>query len=82
MAVTASVMPSVNDIIRTKCRDVGHIEKTLDGLLGFCGHKPALTLYRRLCRYYFPLNPEATGFYVNSYREYFGSEPLSPLKEG
>jgi len=31
--------PVVDDILRTRSRDIQHIEHTLDGLLDFCGHR-------------------------------------------
>ena len=33
----AAYVPLVEDILRTRSRDVHVIEHTLDGLLGFCG---------------------------------------------
>lgn len=66
--------PIVNNIILTNNRNVSHIEHTLDSLLDFCGYVPALQLYRQLCRYYWDIDPEATTFYVNSYREMWDSE--------
>lgn len=67
--------PVVETIIATRSRDVRQIEQTLDRLLDFCGHEPALLLYRRLCRYYFKIDPTATAGYINAYRELWDSEP-------
>jgi hypothetical protein len=64
----------VEGIIRTRSRDVADIERALDGLLGFCGHKPALVQYRKLCRYYWDVNPVNTASYINAYREMWDSE--------
>ena len=61
--------PVVETIIRTRSRDIPHIEQTLDGLLDFCGYDPALQLYRRLCRHYYAIDPVAAVDYVNAYRE-------------
>lgn len=61
--------PIVDNIIYTKCCDVGHIERTLDGLLDFCFNPDALALYKKLCRYYYDLGQLATISYVNAYRE-------------
>ena len=63
--------PVVEAILRTRSRDIRHIEHTLDGLLDFCGYNPALQLYRRLCRHYFDIDPAATVDYINAYREYW-----------
>ena len=60
--------PIVEGILRTRSHNTLHIEETLDGLLGFCCHEPALDLYRRLCRHYWDIDSAATAFYVNAYR--------------
>jgi hypothetical protein len=63
--------PVVEAILRSGSRDVGRIEHTLDGLLDFCGHAPALLLYRRLCRHYFEIDPVAAAGYVDAYRDFY-----------
>lgn len=65
----------VNDIVREQKRDISHIERTLDGLLEFCCAEPVLVLYKRLCRYYFDIDPIATAYYVHAYREYWNYDP-------
>ncbi len=69
----AQYTPVVEDILRRGSRDVRAIERTLDGLLGFCGSDPALQLYRRLCRHYFSIDPAAAIHYVRAYREMWDS---------
>ena len=71
----AQYAPVVEAIIRTRSRDVRHIERTLDGLLDFCGYEPALQLYRRLCRHYFDIDPVATADYIHADRELWDSKP-------
>ena len=66
--------PVVDDILRTGSRDTQHIEHTLDGLLDFCGHEPVLQLYKKLCRHYWDIDPVATAYYINAYREYWDSD--------
>ena len=66
--------PVVDDILLTRSRDIRHIEHTLDCLLDFCGHEPVLQLYKRLCRHYWDIDPAATAYYVNAYREYWDSD--------
>jgi hypothetical protein len=66
--------PVVEGILRRGCRDARQIERTLDGLLDFCAYEPALVLYKRLCRHYWELDPVATAFYINAYREMWDSE--------
>jgi hypothetical protein len=66
--------PVVEGILLTRSRDVRHIEHTLDHLLDFCGHEPVLQLYKKLCRYYWVIDPAATADYINAYREYWDSD--------
>jgi len=61
--------PVVEDILRTGSRDALHIEHTLDGLLGFCGHESVVRMYQNLCRHYSNIDPAATAFYASAYRE-------------
>ena len=70
----AQYTPEVEAIIASRSRDVRQIEQTLDGLLDFCGHDPALQLYRRLCRHYFAIDPAATMGYIDAYREMWDSD--------
>jgi hypothetical protein len=69
--------PVVESIIRSRSRDTNHIEHTLDGLLSFCGYDPALQLYRRLCRYYYDIDPAATASHVYAYRDMWDTESES-----
>ena len=66
--------PVVDDILRSPSRDAPHIEHTLGGLLDFCGHEPVVLLYRQLCRHYWQVDPAATAFYINAYRERWDSD--------
>lgn len=66
--------PEVEDVLRTECRDPSRIEHLLDGILDFCFDPEMLRLYKKLCRYYFTIDVEATAFYVNSYRELWDEE--------
>jgi hypothetical protein len=66
--------PVVERILRSRSRDTQHIEHTLDGLLDFCGHGPALVLYKKLCRHYWDLDPAAAAWYVHAYRERWDSD--------
>ena len=71
----AEYAPLVDAIVRDQCRDVRHIERTLDGLLDFCFNPEALLLYKKLCRHYFPIDPAATAFYIRADREMWDSDP-------
>jgi hypothetical protein len=71
--------PVVDDILWTGSREVQHIEHTLDGLLDFCGHAPVVLMYRQLCRHYWQVDPAATAFYINAYRERWDSDEPEDL---
>jgi hypothetical protein len=66
--------PVVDDILRTRSRDTEHIEHTLDRLLDFCGDGAVLRMYQKLCRHFWDIDPAATAYYVNAYREYWDSD--------
>ena len=66
--------PQVEIILREDDRDVRHIEQILDGLLDVCGYESAVAQFRRLCRHYWEIDPEATARYVNAYREMWDSD--------
>ena len=66
--------PLVDDILLSRSRDAKQIEHTLDGLLDFCGQEPVLEMFKQLCRHYWDIDPAATAFYVNAYRQDWDSE--------
>jgi hypothetical protein len=66
--------PVVDGILLTRSRDIQHIEHALDRLLDFCGHEPVLEMYKQICRHYWNIDPAATAYYINAYREYWDSD--------
>ena len=64
----------VEAILQEKCRDSQRIEYLLDGMLDFCFDGEMLCLYKKLCRYYYKINPVATVSYVHAYREIWDEE--------
>lgn len=66
--------PEVEAIIRARSGDADRIEHVLDRLVSFCGDPDALVLFKRLCRYYWDLDPEATARHVLAYRDWFEPE--------
>jgi hypothetical protein len=66
----------VENIIVSKTTDQNRIEHTLDGILDFCFDADMLLLFKKLCRYYFIINPQATASYINIYREMWDNNPL------
>jgi hypothetical protein len=59
----------VEAILKAQSRDSGRIERCLDGMLDFCFDHGMLVLYKKLCRHYFDIDPEAAASYVHAYRE-------------
>lgn len=66
--------PIVEAIVSEGCRDVQHIQHTLDGLLDFAHDPETLLLYKKLCRHYYFIDPVATADYIRFYREMWDSE--------
>ena len=67
--VVAVYRPEVDAIIASRSRDRRRIEHTLDGLLSVCCDDDALAVFKRLCRYYWDIDPAATAEYVYAYRD-------------
>jgi hypothetical protein len=59
----------VEAIIRERSQDAKRIEWCLSYMLDFCFDDEMLLLYKKLCRYYYSIDPVATVSYINSYRE-------------
>lgn len=69
--------PLVEEIITLKIRDEHHIELTLDKLLDVCFNDKILLLYRKLCKYHYDINPQATIEYINCYKEMYDSDCIA-----
>ena len=59
----------VEDLLRNRCPDSERIEHLLDGMLDFGFDAAMVRLYKKLCRYYFEIDPRATVSYVHAYRD-------------
>ena len=66
----------VEEIVCLKVKDCARIEGILDRLLDVAFDDEILKIYRKLCRHYWFINPEATAFYVQSYREMWDEDSL------
>jgi hypothetical protein len=71
--------PIVNDLIDSSCKDHMEIQRTMDYLLDFGGNPAVLQLFKKLCRYYFPLDPAATSDYIGFYLEQWEPEKYKKL---
>lgn len=66
------VKREIDGIINNKIRNEKYIERKLDemlDILSFYETDETLLTYRRLCRYYYPINPQATIDYIKFYKE-------------
>ena len=62
----------IEDIIRNNISNNMQIERKLDEMLDillFYETNDSLLTFRKLCKYYFDINPQATVDYINYYRE-------------
>jgi hypothetical protein len=59
----------VDHIINSGCLEKNTIEHLLDRMLDFCFNADMLKQYKKLCRYYYYIDPIATTEYVYAYRE-------------
>ena len=61
--------PEAENIIITHSKDIDRIEHTLDALCEVAFDKEVLEIFKKLCRYYYNIDPLATAEHVNFYRE-------------
>jgi hypothetical protein len=66
--------PEVEDILLTRCRDSHRIELLLDGMLDFGFDAAMVRLYKKLCCYFFEVDPMATASYVHAYQDMWDEE--------
>lgn len=62
-------VPLVDQVIREQSKDHEQIKHLLDGMLDFCFDDAMLEYYKKLCRYYFKIDPNMTAEYVYAYRD-------------
>ena len=66
------IKDEIEDIMRNNISDNMKIERKLDVMLDillFYETNNSLLTFRKLCKYYFDINPQATIDYINYYRE-------------
>jgi len=64
----------VDEVIREQSLNRKRIEHLLDGMLDFCFDDGMLALYKKLCRYYCSVSPDATVSYIYAYRDLWDTE--------
>ena len=68
----AIVKSEIEKIIKDKVKDERYIQRKLDEMLDillFYENDDSLLSFRRLCKYYFSINPMVTAQYITYYRE-------------
>jgi hypothetical protein len=60
--------PQVQRIYLNKVKDEKEIERVIEALLDYSYDDKILLLFKRLCQYYYKINPEITYEYVMIYR--------------
>ena len=71
------IKDDIENIIRNNIKEDKYIQRTLDGMLDvllFYENADTLLSFKKLCRYYFNINPQATVLYISYYREQNDSE--------
>ncbi len=68
--------PKAEQIINTKSRDVNEIEHTLDALCEAAFDDEVLSVYKKLCRYYYDIDSVATAEQIQFYREMWDSDSI------
>lgn len=66
--------PKVDRIITTKIQDRQTIEHTLDALCDVAYDEKVMMLFKKLCRYYYKIDPIATAQQIQFYRELWEDE--------
>lgn len=65
--------PEAENIILSQSKDIERIEYTLDVLCEVAFDDEVLKIFKRLCRYYYSIDPLATAKHVEVYREMWDS---------
>ncbi len=71
-AVTQTLLiwkPEAERIMDTNSKDINAIEHTLDALCEVAFDDGVLVLFKKLCRYYYDIDPLATADQIQFYRE-------------
>jgi hypothetical protein len=69
--------PEAEKIINTKSKDINAIEHTLDALCEAAFDDEVLNIFKKLCRYYYDIDPQATAQQIQFYREMWDNEDES-----
>ncbi|EKT4502311.1 hypothetical protein [Flavobacterium psychrophilum] len=73
--------PQVDRIYRNKVKDKKEIESIIEALLDYSYDDKVLMLFKRICQYYYKINPTVTYEYVMIYRDMWDDEYLDKKEE-
>lgn len=76
-----SFLPEVENLLASKTKDSNKIEYALDSMLEFCNNTDVLKLYKKLCRYYWDIDQQATETYINFYRNRWDEDSFDRKEE-
>ena len=71
----------VDRIYRNKVKDEKEIERVIEALLDYSYEDKILLLFKRICQYYYKINPTVTYEYVMIYRDLWDDEYLDKNEE-
>lgn len=66
--------PIVDRIISSGSTDMNAIERTLDTLCEVAFDEKVLIIFKKLCRYYYNIDPVATAQQINFYRKMWDND--------
>ena len=67
----AMLTPEIERIIRNHVTDTHVIESVLDRLIDCAGTSSGLQQFKKLCRYFWTIDPVLTAWHVNEYRKWY-----------
>ena len=71
----ALIKPEIDAVIHNRIINKQTIERLLDRLLDYAGMcDKGLALFKRLCRYYYHIDPRVTAEYIYIYRDLYDSD--------
>lgn len=71
----------VDRICRNKVKGEKEIERIIEVLLDYCYDDKMLLLFKKICRYYYEINPSVTYEYIMIYRDLWDDEYLDKNQE-
>ena len=78
----AIIKPRLENVIRNRITDRKIVEQLFDELIDCAGlSEEGVELFKRLCRYYFPIDPTATAKHICLYRDLYDNDDDEEVQE-